>query len=112
MTIWSPFLSKVPLESGEPERLTLPWIRLALGASGDCTIQKPISTKSKPIHPAMTGTKGIPAGEGKGVRVVSFPSWELFEKQDEAYRESVLPKNIQKNLYARIRIPVKKASIF
>ena len=36
--------------------------------------------------------------EGKGVRVVSFPSWELFEKQDEAYRESVLPKNIQKRL--------------
>jgi transketolase len=32
------------------------------------------------------------------VRVVSFPSWELFEKQDEAYRESVLPKSIQKRL--------------
>ncbi len=38
------------------------------------------------------------AQEGKGVRVVSFPSWELFEKQDEAYKESVLPKNIQKRL--------------
>ena len=38
------------------------------------------------------------AEEGKGVRVVSFPSWELFEKQDAAYRESVLPKNIQKRL--------------
>ena len=32
--------------------------------------------------------------EGMAVRVVSFPSWELFEEQDEAYRESVLPKNI------------------
>lgn len=38
------------------------------------------------------------ADEGKGVRVVSFPSWELFEKQDETYKESVLPKNIQKRL--------------
>jgi len=38
------------------------------------------------------------ADEGKGVRVVSFPSWELFEKQDEAYRESVFPKNIQMRL--------------
>lgn len=38
------------------------------------------------------------ADEGMGVRVVSFPSWELFEKQDEAYRESVLPKSIQKRL--------------
>lgn len=36
--------------------------------------------------------------EGKGVRVVSFPSWELFDKQDDAYRESVLPKNIQARL--------------
>jgi len=36
--------------------------------------------------------------ESKGVRVVSFPSWELFEMQDEAYKESVLPKNIQERL--------------
>ncbi len=36
--------------------------------------------------------------EGRGVRVVSFPSWELFEEQDEAYKESVLPKRIQKRL--------------
>ena len=36
--------------------------------------------------------------DGKGVRVVSFPSWELFEKQDQAYKESVLPKNIEKRL--------------
>jgi transketolase len=36
--------------------------------------------------------------EGIAVRVVSFPSWELFEHQDEAYRESVLPKNITARL--------------
>ena len=36
--------------------------------------------------------------EGKGVRVVSFPSWELFEMQEESYKESVLPKNIQARL--------------
>lgn len=36
--------------------------------------------------------------EGRGVRVVSFPSWELFEKQDDAYKESVLPKNLTKRL--------------
>jgi len=38
------------------------------------------------------------AGEGRSARVVSFPSWELFEKQDSAYRESILPKQIQKRL--------------
>jgi transketolase len=36
--------------------------------------------------------------EGISVRVVSFPSWNLFEKQDEAYRESVLPKSITARL--------------
>ena len=36
--------------------------------------------------------------EGIPTRVVSFPSWELFEKQDEAYRESVLPNGIQARL--------------
>jgi transketolase len=29
--------------------------------------------------------------EGIKARVVSLPSWELFEQQDQAYRESVLP---------------------
>jgi transketolase len=38
------------------------------------------------------------ADEGHGVRVVSFPSWDLFEGQDEAYKESVLPKNITARL--------------
>ena len=31
------------------------------------------------------------AMEGVNVRLVSVPSWELFSKQDAAYRESVLP---------------------
>jgi transketolase len=36
--------------------------------------------------------------EGKNVRVVSIPSVELFEDQDEAYRESVLPSSVRKRL--------------
>jgi transketolase len=38
------------------------------------------------------------SGEGKKVRVVSMPSWELFEEQDAAYKESVLPKAVKKRL--------------
>jgi transketolase len=34
------------------------------------------------------------ATEGVKARVVSLPSWELFEKQDKAYRDSVLPPNV------------------
>ena len=36
--------------------------------------------------------------DGKKVRVVSMPSWELFEAQDQAYRDSVLPKVAAKRL--------------
>ncbi|MEX1018625.1 MAG: transketolase [Litorilinea sp.] len=36
------------------------------------------------------------AAAGKGVRVVSLPSWELFAAQDEAYRQSVLPAGVPK----------------
>ena len=36
------------------------------------------------------------ADAGIGVRVVSLPSWELFEQQEEAYRASVLPPNVPK----------------
>jgi transketolase len=35
---------------------------------------------------------------GYSVRVVSFPSWDLFEKQDAAYKESVLPKKVKSRL--------------
>ncbi|MBD8907065.1 transketolase [Methylorubrum zatmanii] len=33
-------------------------------------------------------------GEGVKARVVSMPSWDLFERQDEAYRNSVLPPEV------------------
>ncbi len=36
--------------------------------------------------------------DGKKVRVVSMPSWEVFEAQDEAYKDSVLPKVAGKRL--------------
>ena len=37
-------------------------------------------------------------GEGHKVRIVSMPSWELFEEQDGAYKESVLPSGVKKRL--------------
>ena len=40
------------------------------------------------------------------VRVVSFPSWELFEKQSEAYKEKVFPKNIRKRLAVEAGSPI------
>jgi transketolase len=34
-------------------------------------------------------------GEGVAVRVVSLPSWELFRKQPQTYRDEVLPPSIR-----------------
>lgn len=36
--------------------------------------------------------------QGRKIRVVSMPSWELFEAQEETYKESVLPKAIKKRI--------------
>ncbi|MFM0222603.1 transketolase [Paraburkholderia dipogonis] len=33
-------------------------------------------------------------GEGIAARVVSMPSWDIFERQDEAYQDSVLPSDV------------------
>lgn len=38
------------------------------------------------------------ASEGVKVRVVSMPSWQLFEAQSAEYRESVLPQGVEKRL--------------
>jgi transketolase len=38
------------------------------------------------------------AAEGVSVRLVSFPSWELFELQDQKYREAVFPVSIKARL--------------
>jgi transketolase len=35
------------------------------------------------------------AAEGFSAQVVSMPCWELFEAQDDDYRQSVLPKNVK-----------------
>ncbi len=45
-------------------------------------------------------------GEGVQGRVVSMPSWELFEDQEESYRDSVLPSKV------RARVSVEQASTF
>ena len=44
--------------------------------------------------------------EGLEVRVVSMPSWELFEKQEQAYRDLVLPPEVT------ARVAVELGSIF
>ncbi|HUK14485.1 MAG TPA: transketolase [Thermoanaerobaculaceae bacterium] len=46
------------------------------------------------------------ARKGVRARVVSMPSWELFEREDEAYRRSVIPPGVT------ARVAVEQASAF
>jgi transketolase len=46
------------------------------------------------------------AVEGIKSRVVSMPSWELFEQQPEDYRQSVIPSDVT------ARVSVEQASVF
>jgi transketolase len=41
------------------------------------------------IHPAVGAARRLET-DGLKVRVVSMPSWELFERQDPAYRNEVM----------------------
>ncbi len=56
--------------------------------------------------PIILKAREVLQAEGIPTRVVSFPSWELFEAQDAAYREEVLPKHIT------ARVSVEAASTF
>jgi transketolase len=52
----------------------------------------------------------IEAGErlakrGRSVRLVSFPSWEIFDEQPEAYRRSVLPPEVTARVAIEAGVP-------
>jgi transketolase len=57
------------------------------------------------VHVALAAARQL-AGEGVRARVVSMPSWELFERQDAAYREAVLPRAL------RARVAIEAAGAF
>jgi transketolase len=61
-----------------------------------------IATGSE-VHIAVAAYEEL-SGDGVAARVVSLPSWYLFDAQPEEYRESVLPSRIQ------ARVAVEQAS--
>jgi len=44
--------------------------------------------------------------QGIKTRVVSIPCWELFEEQDQSYRDEVLPPNVKKRLAIEAASPM------
>jgi transketolase len=61
----------------------------------DCegTPQVILLSSGSEVHIAHDAYKKLMA-DGVKARVVSLPSWELFDKQDAAYKESVLPAKV------------------
>ena len=55
------------------------------------------------VHLALAAREELQAG-GVATRVVSMPCWELFDRQPQQYRETVLPPS------ARARVAVEQAS--
>ncbi|HEY5704375.1 MAG TPA: transketolase [Terrimicrobiaceae bacterium] len=53
-----------------------------------------------------TGAQEELSKQGVQARVISMPSWKLFEDQDDAYRASIIPPNI------RARVSVEQAAGF
>jgi len=84
-------------------RQKLPFLgeRVAAVDKGGYVLQDPegdidvilIATGSE-VSLAVDAAKVL-AAKGTRARVVSLPSWRLFDRQDEAYRESVLPSSVK-----------------
>ncbi len=62
-----------------------------------------IATGSE-VSLALDAAKQLEA-QGKGVRVVSMPCTDYFDAQDEAYRESVLPRSITARVAVEAGMP-------
>ncbi|MBW5447070.1 transketolase [Cohnella sp. CFH 77786] len=62
-----------------------------------------IATGSE-VQLAIASQKAL-AEQGVHVRVVSMPSWDLFEKQSKEYKESVLPKSVKARLAIEMASP-------
>lgn len=49
------------------------------------------------LHIALAAYEVL-RGQGRAVRLVSFPSWELFDAQPDAYRNEVLPPRVTRRI--------------
>lgn len=63
-------------------------------APGDPPPQAILIATGSEVHLALQARERL-AAYGLDARVVSMPSWELFEEQDVAYRERVLPPAVR-----------------
>jgi len=82
-----PVFDRNTLASAEKAKRGAYTLREAGGGGPDVIL---VATGSE-VEIAMTAADLLEQ-EGAAVRVVSMPCWELFEKQDEAYQQEVIPR--------------------
>jgi transketolase len=62
-----------------------------LWQSGDGEPEVIVLATGSEVHVALDAVRSLDAN----ARVVSMPCWELFESQDQAYRDDVLPPDVE-----------------
>ncbi|MDY6837808.1 MAG: transketolase [Thermodesulfobacteriota bacterium] len=57
------------------------------------------------VHLALAAHEDL-ARQGVGARVISMPSWEIFEAQDKQYRHDVIPPDVPARLAIEAGVPM------
>ena len=86
-------LANIPRPDGFDNQLMRRGAYIIADAVGQLTMVL-IATGSE-VEVAI-GVKKILEAQGERVRVVSAPCWSLFERQDAAYRDGVLPRGVRR----------------
>ena len=75
-------------------------LKEARGGSPDALL----SASGSEVHIALEAARSLEE-KGLSVRVVSMPSWELFDQQPEEYRLKVLPEGIKACVAVEAGVP-------
>jgi len=97
-----PILDRSDMAEGYPTSLARGAYILAEAPGGQPDLIL-IATGSE-VHPALEAQKLL-AEQGIEARVVSMPSWELFDRQPEVYRHQVLPPSVPVRLAVEAGVP-------
>jgi transketolase len=96
---------KLPVLAGTAERAREGVRRggYVLREGGDGRTDVILIATGSELQLAFTAAEAL-EGDGIAARVVSLPCWELFEQQDEAYRNEVLPPDVRKRVSVEVGV--------